>query len=182
MAIASPVRAALLALARTAVQQALDGLPEPEIVPALAALKEPRAAFVTIRRLGTGRLRGCRGECPARRSLPECVRRVAVSGALDDPRFPPVTRDELPILRFEISALTNPEPIRPEEVVVGKHGLLLSGEAAGGLLLPQVPVEHGWNRAAFLDGLCVKAGLPAGSWRRPDLTLSAFEAEVWAEE
>jgi uncharacterized protein (TIGR00296 family) len=105
-----------------------------------------------------------------------------VSGALDDPRFPPVTRDELPILRFEISALTNPEPIQPEEVVVGKHGLVLSGEAAVGLLLPQVPVEHGWNRAEFLDGLCVKAGLPAGSWRRPDLTLSAFEAEVWAEE
>jgi len=177
-----PERAALLVLARTAVERALAGRPAPEIVPALAALKEPHAAFVTIRRLGTGRLRGCRGECPARSPLPECVRRVAVSVALDDPRFPPVTRDELPILRFEISALTPPEPIRPEDVVVGRHGLLLSGEAAVGLLLPQVPVEQGWNREAFLDGLCVKAGLPVGSWRRPDLTLSAFEAEVWSEK
>jgi len=154
----------------------------PKIVPALADLKEPRAAFVTIRRFGTGRLRGCRGECPARSPLPECVRRVAVSGALDDPRFPPVTRDELPILRFEISALTTPVPIQPEDVVVGRHGLLLSTKAALGLLLPQVPVEHGWNREEFLDGLCLKAGLPAGSWRHPDLSLSAFEAEVWAEE
>lgn len=182
MAIGGPERAALLTLARTAVERALDGRSAPEVVSALAALKEPRAAFVTIRCLGTGRLRGCRGECPARRALPECVRRVAVSGALDDPRFPPVTRAELPALRFEISALTTPEPIRPEDVVVGQHGLLLSGEGAAGLLLPQVPVEHGWNREAFLNGLCVKAGLPAGSWRRPDLTLSAFEAEVWAEE
>ncbi|MCK5483238.1 MAG: AmmeMemoRadiSam system protein A [Gemmatimonadetes bacterium] len=182
MAVGAHERAELLALARRSVGRALDGLPEPEIEPALQALREPRAAFVTIRRVATGRLRGCRGECPARSALPECVRRVSVSAALDDPRFPPVTRAELPALRFEISALTTPEPIQPEDVVVGTHGLLLHGEAALGLLLPQVPAEQGWDRESFLDGLCYKAGVPAGAWRSPDMTLSAFEAEVWSEE
>ena len=182
MTVGSLERAALLTLARLSVERALDGRLAPEIVPALECLSEPRAAFVTIRRVQTGRLRGCRGECPARRALPECVRRVAVSAALDDPRFPAVTRMELPVLRFEISALTNPEPIRPEDVVVGTHGLLLSGGAALGLLLPQVPVEQGWDREAFLDGLCFKAGVPAGSWRSPEVSLRAFQAEVWAEE
>jgi AmmeMemoRadiSam system protein A len=177
-----PMRGALLALARSAVERALDGGPPPEIAPVLEALTEPRAAFVTIRDPESGRLRGCRGECPARRPLPECVSRVAVSAALDDPRFPPVTREELPALRFEISALTAPAPIQPEDVVVGEHGLLLSGEGVVGLLLPQVPVEQGWSRQEYLDGLCIKAGVPPGSWRRSELTLSGFEAEVWADE
>ena len=175
-------RTELLGLARGSVACALDGRPQPEIVPALQALVEPRAAFVTIRRARTRRLRGCRGECPARRPLPECVRRVALAAALDDPRFSPVTRDELPALRFEISALTAPRPIQPEEVVVGTHGLLLHGETILGLLLPQVPMEQEWDREAFLDGLCQKAGVPTGSWRSPEVSLSAFEAEVWAEE
>jgi AmmeMemoRadiSam system protein A len=174
-------RAALLALARASVERALEDRPAPQIEPALAALTAPRAAFVTIRRRGTGNLRGCRGECPARRPLAQCVRRVAVSAALDDPRFPPVESTELPLLRFEISALTDPVPVEPEDVVVGRHGLVVSHEGALGLLLPQVPVEQGWDREAYLDGLCWKAGLPAGSWRDPAVALRSFEAEVWSE-
>jgi AmmeMemoRadiSam system protein A len=104
-----------------------------------------------------------------------------VSAALDDPRFHPVTRSELPLIRFEISALSPPRPVRVEDVTVGIHGLIVSTEGALGLLLPQVPVEQGWDREAFLDGVCHKAGLPGGSWRDPGLTLRAFEAEVWAE-
>ena len=182
MVVGPPQRAELLGLARGSVVCALDGRPPPAIGPGLQALVEPRAAFVTIRRARSGRLRGCRGECPARRSLPECVRRVAVASALDDPRFSSVTGDELPALRFEISALTTPRPIGPEEVAVGTHGLLLHAGTTVGLLLPQVPVEQGWDREAFLDGLCHKAGLPMGSWRSGEVSLSAFEAEVWAEE
>jgi len=181
MAVAGAARVELLALARLSVERALVGGSEPGIVPVLSALREPRAAFVTVRLVETGRLRGCRGECPARRPLPECVRTVAVSAALDDPRFPPVTRAELPILRFEISALTTPVPVVPEDIVVGTHGLLLSRGAARGLLLPQVPVEQGWDREAYLEGVCFKAGIPAGSWRGPGVSLFAFEAEVWAE-
>lgn len=175
-------RAALLALARQAVARALEGGRPPSIDAVLKALTEPRAAFVTIRRRGSGRLRGCRGECPARRPLPECVRSVAVSAALGDPRFPPVTPEELPDLRFEISALTSPEPILPTDVVVGTHGLVVSAGAAVGLLLPQVPVEQGWDRVAFLDGVCRKAGLPVAAWRDSRVTLESFEAEVWSED
>ena len=120
-------RTALLALARASVERALDDGPAPGLAPVLAALEEPRAAFVTIRRRATGRLRGCRGECPARRALPECVRKVAVSAALDDPRFPPVDGAELPLLQFEISALTATEPADlvavdlPEEIAPGQE-------------------------------------------------------------
>ncbi|MBT8477802.1 MAG: AmmeMemoRadiSam system protein A [Gemmatimonadetes bacterium] len=181
MAVGARERAALLALARDSVERALVGGPAPHLVPLLASFTDPRAAFVTIRQAQTGGLRGCRGECPARHTLPECVRRAAVSAAFDDPRFPPVTLTELPALRFEISALTTPEPIRSDDVVVGTHGLLLSSGGSRGLLLPQVPIEQGWDRETFLDGLCHKAGVPAGSWRRPEATLTAFEAEVWAE-
>ncbi len=181
MAVAGPERAELLSLARLSVERALVGGSEPVIVPVLSAFREPRAAFVTVRHAETGRLRGCRGECPAHRPLPECVRSVAVSAALDDPRFPPVTRAELSALRFEISALTAPVPVVPEDIVVGTHGLLLAGPSARGLLLPQVPVEQGWDRKAFLEGLCYKAGIPADSWLDPDVSLFAFEAEVWAE-
>lgn len=180
--VAGSERRALLALARLSVERALDGLPAPEIGPPLRDMKEPRAAFVTIRRARSGLLRGCRGESRARRPLPECVSLVAVSAALDDPRFPPVTRDELPLLRFEISALTAPQPIRPGDVVVGRHGLLVTAEAGLGLLLPQVPIEQGWDRQEFLEGVCVKAGLARDAWRRSDLELSGFEAEVWSEE
>lgn len=174
-------RASLLVLAREAVGRRLDGREPPEIGPDLAGLTGPRAAFVTIRRRDTHELRGCRGECPARRPLAECVRRVAVSAALDDPRFVPVRREELPGLVFEISALTDLAPIRPEQVQVGRHGLILSAGGGIGLLLPQVPVEQGWDRDAFLDGLCRKAGLSSGCWRRPGVSLQAFEAEVWSD-
>jgi AmmeMemoRadiSam system protein A len=181
MEVGSLERVALLALARLAVEHALEGKPPPAVEPPLQALREHQAAFVTLRRRDTGQLRGCRGECPARRPLPDCVRRIAVSAALEDPRFHPVTRSELPLIRFEISALSPPRPVRAEDVTVGKHGLIVSTEGALGLLLPQVPVEQGWDREAFLDGVCHKAGLPGASWRDPDLTLEAFEAEVWAE-
>ena len=175
-------RRALLILAREAVARVLAGQAPPEIVPELSVLTEPRGAFVMIRRLGTGQLRGCRGEFPARRPLPECVRDAAVASALEDPRFSSLARDELPLVRFEISALTPPEPIDPEDVILGTHGLVLTGDGGAGLLLPQVPVAQGWDRAAFLDGLCVKAGLPVGAWKRDGTLLQAFEAEVWEEQ
>ncbi len=178
----APERRALLDLAREAVAQALAGQAPPEIVPELRILTEPRGAFVTIRHSGTGQLRGCRGDFPARRPLPECVRNVAVVSALEDPRFSPLAHDELPVVRFEISALAPPVPIDPEDVIIGRHGLVLTGADGAGLLLPQVPVAQGWDRTAFLDGLCVKAGLPVGAWKWEGVFLQAFEAEVWEEQ
>lgn len=173
-------RRALLALARGAVDRELAGSSPPPIPALLAELTEARAAFVTVRD-GENRLRGCRGEIPARRSLPECVRAVAVSAALDDPRFPPVTVAELADVWFEISVLSEARALEPEEIEVGRHGLLLRSEAGSGLLLPQAAAGAGWGRDEYLAGVCLKAGLEPGAWRRPDVELLAFEAEVWSE-
>jgi AmmeMemoRadiSam system protein A len=108
------------------------------------------------------------------------VQRVAALSALDDPRFPPVTAEELPHLAYEISVLSPLRPVAdPEEIVIGRDGLfLLAGERTG-LLLPQVPVERGWHREAFLRAICLKAGLPEDAWRWPDARLFRFEAEVF---
>ena len=159
---------------------ALEGIAEPDVPPGLNEMSEARAAFVTIRG-PDGRLRGCMGEWPARRSLPECVRRVAVRAALDDPRFEPLTREELPSVRLEISVLTESRTVEPHEVEVGRHGLVVTTRHGSGLLLPQVPVAYGWDRHHFLEELCAKAGVPVSDLARPDTTLEAFEAEVWEE-
>jgi len=127
-----------------------------------------------------GRLRGCIGYTEAVAPLFKVVQECAVAAATEDPRFPPVSPEELPSLRVEISVLTPLFPIRPEEVVIGTHGLMVAQEGMRGLLLPQVPVEWGWDRERFLDQVCVKAGLPSSAWRH-GATLRAFTAEVFGE-
>ena len=146
-----------------------------------AALKEHRAAFVTWR-TKLGELRGCIGEVIAKRPLVESIERMAVASGTEDPRFPPITTDELPHLTVEISALTPMASIRPENVDVGRHGLMISKGHRSGLLLPQVPLEQGWDREEYLRGLCAKAGLAKDAWRESDVQLRSFEAEVWGEE
>lgn len=146
------------------------------------ALRERRPAFVTLRLRDSGELRGCRGECVAQRPLIESVAHAAIAAATDDPRFPPVKLNELSALRIEISALTAMSPIRPEDVEVGRHGLMIVGKLKSGLLLPQVAVTYGWNRNAFLRGLCRKAGLADRAWESDDVQLYAFESEVWGDD
>jgi AmmeMemoRadiSam system protein A len=107
---------------------------------------------------------------------------MAVAAGTQDPRFTPVSVAELKALTFEISALTPMTPIRPDEVEVGRHGLMISRGHFSGLLLPQVPVEQRWDRETYLRGLCAKAGLPSDAWRDDDVELRSFEAEVWGEE
>jgi len=107
---------------------------------------------------------------------------VAVLSALDDPRFPPVTVEELPHLEYEISVLSPPRPVAdPKEIVIGRDGLFILAGGRTGLLLPQVPVEQGWDREAFLRAICLKAGLPEDAWRWPEARLFRFEAEVFGE-
>ncbi len=141
----------------------------------------PRACFVTLRRRDGGALRGCRGETHACRPLYAAVALMAAAAALDDPRFLPVRREELPLLRIEISVLTPLVDLCPEAVTVGRHGLLVTRGRAVGLLLPQVAAEWGWEREAFLAATCIKAGLPADAWRRPGTQLRGFECEVFGE-
>jgi AmmeMemoRadiSam system protein A len=172
---------ALLKLARdTLVGYLRDGRYPPyrATSPALLA---PGAVFITLRQRDTKELRGCRGEVVARRPLAEAVQRIAIASAVDDPRFPPVTPDEVAQLHIEISALTPLTTIHPDEVVVGRHGLMITRRGRAGLLLPQVPVEQGWDRETFLRWTCRKAGLPDDAWRAPDAELRGFECVVWGE-
>ncbi len=175
-------RQALLQLARQTLNDYLGHGQLPDQAPPSPSLMEPRAAFVTLRVRGTGELRGCIGEVIAREPLWDCVRHMAVAAATEDPRFPPVTLDQVPSLHIEISALTPMRPIQPEAVIVGRHGLMIVKGFSRGLLLPQVPVEQGWTREEFLRGLCHKAWLPANAWKDKDAQLYGFEAEVWEEK
>ncbi len=174
-------RRALLRLARTTLERYCTGGAVPERPPLTPALETPRATFVTLRRRGTGELRGCVGETRARGPLVESVMRMAIAAATEDPRFPAVRADELPGLHIEISALTPMAPIRPEDVVVGRHGLMITRGPVSGLLLPQVPTTYGWSRRQFLAALCRKAGLPEDAWLSSDAELHGFECEIWEE-
>lgn len=112
------------------------------------------------------------------------VRSVAVSAALEDPRFPPVTPEELPDLRIEISALGEPSPLEPREpgrLVIGRDGLRVGRGSALGVLLPQVATEHGLGPEAFLVAACRKAGLAANAWREPGTEVLTFQADVFGE-
>jgi len=173
-------RRALLRAARESIAAHFQRR-QPQLPPATGALAENRGAFVTLHRRD-GELRGCVGMMLADRPLLDTVARMAVASATEDGRFEPVTGAELPGLTIEISALGPLDPIRPEQVEVGRHGLLVSYAGRRGVLLPQVPVEHGWDRETFLCHTCRKAGLPADTWQKPGVELLGFTATVFGEE
>jgi AmmeMemoRadiSam system protein A len=172
-------RGALLRAARESIAAHLLG--RPATLPAASGrLAERRGAFVTLRGRD-GDLRGCVGRIRSDEPLLRTVAGMAVAAAAEDGRFPPVGGDELGHLRIEVSVLGPMAPIRPEEVDVGRHGLLIEHQGRRGVLLPQVPVEHGWDRAAFLGHTCRKAGLPEDAWKEPGAGLLAFTADVFGE-
>jgi AmmeMemoRadiSam system protein A len=171
-------REELLRIARRAATAWLREGRVPEENPASDRLNAPGAAFVTLTE--QGRLRGCIGYTEARAPLYRTVQECAVASATEDPRFLPVTADEMAALRIEISVLTPLLPIRPESVDVGVHGLMVKRGGRRGLLLPQVPAEHGWDREKFLSQACLKAGLPGDAWRT-GAELYSFTAEVFGE-
>ena len=172
----------LLHIARQTLETFLTQGKRPEIYADSPALRQVRAAFVTLWRRDTGELRGCRGECIPRRPLTEAVVRMTIASALDDPRFQPVTAQEVPLLRIDINALTPLRPIHPDEVEVGRHGLMIVRAPYAGLLLPDVPARLGWDRIQFLAAVCEKAGLPQSAWRDAQTDLYGFESEEWGEE
>ena len=157
-------RADLLAIARHAICERARGRPATPPSPPDPILRALGAAFVTVTRAGA--LRGCIGYVHAVRPLAETVAHCAASATTEDPRFPPVTPDELPLLQIEISILSPLVRITdPAEVRVGLHGLQIAQRGQHGLLLPQVATEYGWDRATFLSQACFKAGLPGDAWR-----------------
>jgi AmmeMemoRadiSam system protein A len=141
-------------------------------------LKEARGAFTTL--YLDSEVRGCVGfVCPTA-PLFQTVFETARAAAFQDVRFVPVTREETARLTVSISVLSPLNPIKPEEIVLGRHGLLVTSGNYRGLLLPQVPLEHGWDLKAFLQQTCRKAGLPLNAWQR-GATLEGFTAEVFGE-
>ncbi len=175
-------RAYLLAAARASIAGEWDARTPLPVRPAsgTGALDERCGAFVTLHE--DGDLRGCIGNMIGRRPLEDTVRAMARAAAFEDPRFPPLAEAELPRCRIEISALSPLAPCGdPESVVVGVHGLYLIRSGRSGVLLPQVPVEQGWDRAAYLAYICVKAGLPPKSYEAPDAELFTFTAVVFSE-
>jgi len=136
-----------------------------------------RGAFVTLKKRGD--LRGCIGFIEPVAPLWETVIQTAIYAASEDPRFTPVTAEELKELEYEISVLTPIKKIDdPKIVQVGKHGLVIAMGRNRGILLPQVPVENNWDREMFLDQACLKAGLPPDAWKK-GAEISVFEAIVF---
>jgi len=144
--------------------------------------------FVTLNRYPKKQLRGCIGYILPVMKLQKAIKQNALNAALEDPRFPRLKKEELDKIVVEVSLLTVPEKIEfssPEELVgqieIGKDGLIVEKSILKGLLLPQVPVEWEWDTEEFLDHTCMKAGLPAGSWRKDNIKITKFSASVFAE-
>jgi AmmeMemoRadiSam system protein A len=173
----SEERTQLLRLAHDSIASALEHR-EIALEPPTPHLAELRGAFTSLHL--NGELRGCVGYVLPTCSVYRSVAETARAAAFDDNRFPPVTQEEAPHLEIELSILSPARTIRPEEIEVGRHGLLISGHGHRGLLLPQVPVERGWDRTTFLEQTCRKAGLAADAWQK-GAAIEAFTAEVFGD-
>jgi AmmeMemoRadiSam system protein A len=176
-----PERRWLLKLAHEAILSAVE-MRELEEVSRSPHFEEPRGAFTTIYLHGS--LRGCVGYVFPLQSLYKAIVDTARASSFEDERFLPVTKEEAVQLEISLSILSSLQPASPEtieaEIEVGRHGLLLAHHGRRGLLLPQVPVEQGWDRITFLEQTCRKAGLPADGWKN-GATIETFTAEVFGD-
>lgn len=169
-------------LARESITTALEGREDvPPPLPSTLAggtLAQSLGSFVTLNK--DGDLRGCIGNMVGREPLWQNVWRMARAAAFEDPRFPALDAAEWPHCHLHISVLGPLSPCPdPARIVIGRHGLLLRMGMRQGVFLPQVPVEQGWDLGQYLEHLCRKADLPAGSWRDPQALLFWFESLVF---
>jgi len=165
-------------LARETIRARAMGESLPDVQADTDALSRKTGAFVSLH--CRGMLRGCIGYVQAVAPLAQAVQDMALSAAFEDPRFEPLGAEELDGLEIEISVLTPFEKISdPESIEVGHHGLMIRKGHASGLLLPQVPVQFGWDRRTFLSQTCQKAGLVADAWQDSDAELFIFSADIF---
>jgi|SRR5690348_4403155 AmmeMemoRadiSam system protein A len=169
----------LLELARKAIREAVLHRRLPDAIPRDGVLSERRGVFVTLH--VRGRLQGCIGVTEPDEPLGEAVVRCAVSAALEDPRFSPMKEPQLEEMGIEISLLSSLDPILPEAIETGRHGLLVVNHAQRGLLLPKVATEHGLTSEQFIEETCRKAGLPRQAWKDPETRLFGFTCEVFSD-
>ncbi len=182
----------LVMLARKATEEHLETghiLAVPKDAP--HKLMQRSGVFVTINRLENDKkaLRGCIGYPYPTTVLAQAVIECAISAATKDPRFPPLSVAELDHVVFEVSVLTPPELIvienpknLPSEIKLGEDGLIIENAFSKGLLLPQVPVEHNWDKEEYLCQSCLKAGLPPDSWLTKTTRIHKFQAIIFEEE
>ena len=180
-ALSDGARRDLLLLARESLEAHFLGEPATPLPSDRAeAFGTARGLFVTLTM--AGQLRGCIGTLAPEGDLTRVAAEFARRAALEDPRFPPLETEELPRCRIEISVLGAPEPIEgPDDVVIGRDGLIVEGRGRRGLLLPQVATEWGFDAARFLAEACRKAGLPPDAWSDPVVSVWRFQAEVFGE-
>lgn len=174
----SAERALLLQAAHEAILAAIQRM-RFAMEPPSPHLCEPRGVFTTLYLKNV--LRGCVGyplpTVPLYCAVPETAR----AAAFEDPRFPPVTISEAQNLTVSLSVLSPLQAVPADAVEVGRHGLFISQGACRGLLLPQVAVDHGWDRLTFLEQTCRKAGLPLDAWRS-GARIEVFTAEVFGDD
>jgi AmmeMemoRadiSam system protein A len=170
-------RVLLLKVAHESIESAVDGR-KVSFDPPSPHLAEPRGAFTTL--YLSGQLRGCVGYVSPILPVYRAVAETARAAAEEDSRFEPVRREEAVQLEISLSILSLLQPVAPEQVEIGRHGLVVTMAGRRGLLLPQVPVEHHWDRLTFLEQTCRKAGLPMDAWQRGAM-LEAFTAEVFGD-
>ncbi len=178
----------LIDLGRSAVWKAFEN--ENLIVPEFIKKKysEKRGVFTTLRTYPEHELRGCIGIPYPVYPLWYAVVYSSLQSAFKDPRFKPLKKEEFEKVIWEITLLSKPQEIKtereriPEEINIGKDGLIVEWKEYKGLLLPQVPLEYGWSAEEFLDYTCVKAGLPKGCWKNKDVKIYKFSGEVYAEK
>ncbi len=160
--------------------QARPLLPDPEC-------SASEHGFTMNRKLGSfvtlsirHNLRGCIGTIIGQEPLYLNVWNMARAAAFNDPRFPPLQENEWPQVKMEISVLDAPTRcMNPQEIEIGRDGLILSYMGHSGVFLPQVPVEQGWDLGQYLNHLCIKAGVPVGSWKMPGAELFWYQALVF---
>ena len=178
----------IVKLARTTIEHYLNSgekITPPENTP--SKLFEKRGVFVTLKRYPSMELRGCIGYPEPVMPLVLATINAAISAATRDPRFYPVRPDELENIVVEVTVLTPPEPLNvpperlPEEIKIGRDGLIVRYGVAAGLLLPQVPVEWRWNEREFLSHTCIKAGLPPDCWLDPRCQFYRFQGQIFTE-
>lgn len=144
-------------------------------------LNQIMGAFVTLHK--AGQLRGCIGNIIGNRPLYLTVQDMAIASSSEDPRFAPVNKNELNQIDIEISVLSPLKKIsNPDEIVLGKHGVLVKDGLRSGVYLPQVAAETGWTKEQFMDSLCQdKAGMKPDAWKTGKCEIYVFSAEVFGE-
>jgi MEMO1 family protein len=171
----------LLNIARKTIEARVKGQKPPESKVDSEILKENRGAFVTLEK--NGNLRGCIGYIQAIKPLYITIEEMAEQAALHDPRFSPVSEEELNDLHIEISVLTPLKKISDiSQIEVGRDGIYIKKGFNSGLLLPQVATEYGWDRETFLEQTCYKAGLPPNAWKEKTCEIYIFSADIFGEK